>query len=623
MSNNSHFRQFVFSIVIVLVSSVAFADEPKAEKPPTKLFNVWGRCLADLETPEGQRALPILARWETIRLNAGLTVCSAQTPVITGDKLVYRDLHRLHVADLSTGAIVASYEYSRFPFAKSSVFVPTFADRYGRDPGPMRQYLVGSSFHGLFGVDGRWVYFNSPNLQGMGEAQMLSRIDVDDRPESPLPTWQLRSEQNRPGDPDPVPLTATWKRSFFGVPLASGRHLYCTTQQLVAGEDLGQLCIDCFDRDTRELIWRREISPAVHSSDHGPSYAMCLAGDVLVAQTEDEHLVGLVPMTGEVVWRYKFPVGKRDHRFAKPGGCPSVPLVAGSLVLHLPMFGDKLHCFDAGTGKAKWTSPRDDKVPEAAAEYVATATADAAILVSHGRCRALSLADGALKWEHILPAAPSGRGVRLGDSYLIPLGREPLLFIDLSSGKATELAWPVKHSIPGNLVASGDFIVSLGRTDVRVVSSREPAADPARPQYEPPVPMPTVEEVSAGKPPTVLTADPTGKIVFKATSLRGEFIDAKTEKPTGLEIAIKGRNRNMVITCWAFSPDGKSIAVGAGWKGGKGAPNSFGEVGVFEVGTGKLVMLAPKEPGFVHKVGFSENGREVFYEADKFEIDGP
>jgi outer membrane protein assembly factor BamB len=596
------------------------ADVPAT--PPARLFNVWARCLANLETLEGRTALSVMLRWESNRLDAGLPVCSAQTPVIVGDRLVYRDLHQLRVADLASGKVFHSYDYV-FPFVKGSAFAPVFAQQVGTDSPTLRRYLIGNSFNGLLSVDGSHVYFNES--AGFSFTRSLARIVVDRPAEDFKPIWRLRNTQTRNHEPAADPVPVTWGHSFFGVPLLDGRRLFCISLHS-PGELVGPLYANCFDRDSGELLWRRELTSDVRPSEQVTSYVMCLNDGVLIAQTESEDLVGLNSQSGEILWRYSVSgLASKYRDNALPSGCPNVPIVAQGKVLHLPMFGEALHCVDARTGQALWTAPRDEQFRESAAEYLAAVTHDSVLVVSRQRCRLLSLNNGEERWQRKLAAAPSGRGVLIGGNYVLPLGRAPLLSIKLTDGQAEELAWPIKDSVPGNLLASGDFVVSLGRTEVRVVSRCEPSPNVERPQYVPVASSPTIVSIGAGKPPTEHTDDPTGKLKFKATADRGQLLDAQTGQPTGVSVALKGTRIDMPITCWAFSPDSKFVAVGIGWKKKyrSGTEDNFGNVGVFDVRSGECILTTAQRMGFVHKVGFSQESRAVFYEAEQHKIDGP
>ena len=82
----------------------------------------------------------------------------------------------------------------------------------------------------------------------------------------------------------------------------------------------------------------------------------------------------------------------------------------------------------------------------------------------------------------------------------------------------------------------------------------------------------------------------------------------------------------MSIQTWSFSPDGKLIAIG--WGGTspniKLPPNNEDAIEVWEVSTGRLVkeLSRPFKIGSVAALAFSEDGRQIFYDAASWYVDG-
>jgi hypothetical protein len=119
-----------------------------------------------------------------------------------------------------------------------------------------------------------------------------------------------------------------------------------------------------------------------------------------------------------------------------------------------------------------------------------------------------------------------------------------------------------------------------------------------------------------------LARSPDGKWTISVDgTVMARLVDVKTGKLAGPPLKHSDGFR---AVRWAFSPDGKLVATGAGRRrqSGGAKPDNEGEVRVWEVATGKLVAELDERVGSVRALAFTADGKYVRYEADPFEQSG-
>ncbi len=115
-----------------------------------------------------------------------------------------------------------------------------------------------------------------------------------------------------------------------------------------------------------------------------------------------------------------------------------------------------------------------------------------------------------------------------------------------------------------------------------------------------------------------------------------QLIDATSGKPVGEELKLDNQPRAYgfglnTVFCWAFSLDGKYIALGGGHKAEKGGigepPANLGAVRVWNVATGELVaderLLWREKTGRVKALAFSKDGTKIFVAAEEYYLSSP
>jgi hypothetical protein len=127
-----------------------------------------------------------------------------------------------------------------------------------------------------------------------------------------------------------------------------------------------------------------------------------------------------------------------------------------------------------------------------------------------------------------------------------------------------------------------------------------------------------------------LTACPGGKVKIELSGAAAQLSEAKTEKRIGSPLTHDRAEANAaksVITCWAFSPDGRLVATGSRCANRDG---SEGQICVWETATGARVAeyrgsgkRKAERLGNVTGLAFGEDGKTIRFQAKGFELDGP
>jgi WD40 repeat protein len=107
----------------------------------------------------------------------------------------------------------------------------------------------------------------------------------------------------------------------------------------------------------------------------------------------------------------------------------------------------------------------------------------------------------------------------------------------------------------------------------------------------------------------------------------GAITENPAKKAMANAISLKFNN-SYTATCRAFSPDGKYIALGGGYKGGsKDSPDNSGAVRVWDVETGELLVdqagyIGGKQMGRITALAFNKDGTKILLSAEKYSLSG-
>ena len=388
----------------------------------------------------------------------------------------------------SDGRYVFGLEDLNFAFrCDYQRMVVTPDGRWRLDPGALKNYNLLTAYDVRSGKL-KWE-IGGPYFGGWG-------LGIRDLPNAPTPNPQSPIPDRHPA----------W---FLGPPLPLGGRLYVTAEidnetrllQLDAetGHLISQLTLAPLDRQPQTPVMFMPFGlPWEPARRIGVS--PCYADGTLLCYTGEQHLVALDLITAAVRWIYHAPTPQsppginamiglpirmfQPKDFSKSEGidgwADAGVTIAQGRVLLTPSEVGQLICLDLADGRVCWTVDRRDGL------YVGGVAGPNVIVVGRGSVWAVKLADGTPAWPQRrvpLPAGalPSGRGYLAADRYHLPLTTAEVVSIDVRSGRLVSRSRSPDGTIPGNLVACRDAVISqnvdaLRRFDPLPVRRRQAAA---------------------------------------------------------------------------------------------------------------------------------------------------
>jgi outer membrane protein assembly factor BamB len=268
---------------------------------------------------------------------------------------------------------------------------------------------------------------------------------------------------------------------FLGNPTPVNDRLY------VMAEIQNAINLVVLEKHTGRLVWIQKLGEIEHGIYSDPYRRMAGASPVVVSgmvlcPTSCGGIVAVDIARRQLLWAYQHQRkdismpqqsyaygGGRVVQLGQGGRWADNPLwVEGGRVLATPLESDDMHCLDLKSGKVLWTSSRG------AGLYVACVHNGVVVTVDGRYVTGKKLTNGERAWSASIElpgkSRPSGRGVRSGDFYYLPLTDNDggydkagqIARIDLKAGKLVDVATSQRQFVPGNLALHNGVFISQG-----------------------------------------------------------------------------------------------------------------------------------------------------------------
>jgi outer membrane protein assembly factor BamB len=437
----------------------------------------------------------------------GLHPLPVASPLITNGLAVFAGFGAVKAFHLATGELAWSSE--PVDHTLGALLAGTDSSVQGTKPRLMQQFVGQRAYRdhvdAALSTDGKRIYhIGHSGLVGL--QANTGALPVSNRGVSPLlprnhnyleaydinggrclwsiggPPRRLESAFNRPED------EVDFDGAFFAAaPISWEGQLLCVVEQ---SRQLRIVAIDAEKNPNKEPpLWSQALLNSdldlVQQESVGRRFAgvsVAMDGSTLVAALGNGTVVGFDVADRRWLWLHTYAdpppvdyrrmlqmnrIGRAVNEEADLATALDVKewsdprtLITGRNVLVTPFDDGRLLCLDRDSGKLLWARLRDQ------AMYLAGVHENVVVLVGKSDIRGLNLADGQPLWSNPIPPA-SGRGVRMGSRYVLPLSTGEVLTIDVRTGAPLARSPLASGEPAGNMAAAGGMLVTQTASEFR------------------------------------------------------------------------------------------------------------------------------------------------------------
>jgi RNA polymerase sigma factor (sigma-70 family) len=263
---------------------------------------------------------------------------------------------------------------------------------------------------------------------------------------------------------------------FHGPPLPLGGRVYAVYQKAA---EFRLLCIDPQTAGMGNPVaaeWSEKLADApdaipVVAPRRIHAAPIAAADDLLVCPTNAGRVVGFDLKKRKVAWTHEYKQAKLGDAL-DAGWKATGPIIHDGKVIVTAPDCDDVTCLWLRDGKVRWRAKREGDV------YVAGVFGNDVLLVGDKSCRALSLADGTVRWR-IDTGRPTGMGVAGDGVYYLPLANfgksaEPeVCALDLRKRAVKAHLKTGKKEAFGNLLLYNGLLLSQTATSLSAFAEKE------------------------------------------------------------------------------------------------------------------------------------------------------